>query len=498
MDPSDSKPNGLTLFSLKILDVLSCLLGAAFFAVCLNLHKTSIPPVLDIAKTFGLAVLGIFIVRFDLRQTKLNIPEVTANRILMSVAVLAMVGTQVIIRTIPNPDLGTNYLLLPPLMAMALLGSALLTPSIAVFSLTVVCIMLGMSGVLSADLLLTGWVGGVIGSHVVNPLRARSDLIRALTYLAAGMAVLAFIATLSSDFGPIRAIESAGWAALSAAVACSLFWIAVPFLEKAFGLVSDWSLLELCSPESPLLRELVLKAPGTYAHSVMVGNLAEHAARAIGANPTLVRTMAYYHDVGKTLRPGYFIENQQGENIHQGMPPRLSARIISAHVADGIELARTHKLPRILQDGIAQHHGDSLMAYFFHEARQQSPDESFAELEHLFRYPGPKPQTKEAAILMLADTVEAISRVMSGESSEKLETVVGQAIEEKRADGQFNESPLTLHDLQVIRLSFIKTLGALRHERIAYPESESNFEESESTHLDLKSLREENPNETTL
>jgi putative nucleotidyltransferase with HDIG domain len=263
-------------------------------------------------------------------------------------------------------------------------------------------------------------------------------------------------------------------------------------LERLFGLVSDWSLLELCSPEHPLLRELTLKAPGTYAHSVMVGNLAENAAREVGANAVLCRALAYFHDVGKLVRPSYFIENQRGFNPHDQIPPQLSARILIEHVKDGVELARKHRLPRVIQDGISQHHGTSLIAYFWNRAHEA---ESTAPItEDSFRYDGPKPQSKELAILHLSDSIEALSRSLNSSSTEEIEIAVRRVIEERRADGQLDECDLTFADLRKIEQSFLRSLGALRHERIAYPEEMTHATEKPS-HYDLEQLRAAYPDE---
>jgi putative nucleotidyltransferase with HDIG domain len=258
---------------------------------------------------------------------------------------------------------------------------------------------------------------------------------------------------------------------LAAVVALSIFWFGVAVFEKAFGIVSDWTLLELCSPESPLMHELNLKAPGTYAHSVGVGNLAETAAREIGANAVLCRAMAYYHDIGKLARPGYFVENQIGENVHDDMPPSLSAKVIAAHVKDGVEMAQNAKLPRAIVDGIRQHHGTTLITYFYHRALEEGATDDKA-LEESYRYDGPKPQSREAAIIHMADMVEAASRTVR--YKDQIPATVNSLMEATRADGQLDECDLTFRDFRTVAESFIRTLAAVRHERIAYPGQEGS------------------------
>jgi putative nucleotidyltransferase with HDIG domain len=373
-----------------------------------------------------------------------------------------------------------------PIVAMTMLTSALAGPSVAVFSQTVVAFLMCLSRATPVDMMGASWLAGAVAAHAVNPLKRRSDLMRAATVQALSMALLAAcISAISTDH--VRPVlESAGWAALAGIGATSIFWLIVAAEERLFGIVSDWTLLELCSPDQPLIRELCLRAPGTYAHSVMVAHLAESAAREIGANPVLCRAMAYFHDVGKIERPSFFAENQIGENPHDGLSPNLSANIIAAHVRDGLELAKQHGLPQVIRDGIVQHHGTSLIAYFYDRAKTQNGDEPV--LEQFFRYEGPKPQTKEIAVLMLADAVEAVSRTIPRRDTELLEATVWRLVDEKRADGQLDECDLTLRELQVVQRSFIHALGALRHDRIAYPGQEQHDPSIETAHLRVQRI----------
>ncbi len=247
----------------------------------------------------------------------------------------------------------------------------------------------------------------------------------------------------------------------------------LPFVERAFGIVTGISLLELGDITHPLLQELVRRAPGTHNHSVTVGTIAEAAAERIGANALLVRIGAYFHDIGKMLKPHYFVENQfSSENRHANLAPAMSTLIIIGHVKDGVDLARQHNLPEPIIDLIEQHHGTTLVEYFFREATRRgesNPDAPVVQ-ESSFRYPGPKPQTKEAGILMLTDAVESASRTLSDPTPSRIEGLVEALVEKRLHDGQFDECGLTLREIAEIRESLIKSLIGIYHGRVKYPE----------------------------
>ena len=239
--------------------------------------------------------------------------------------------------------------------------------------------------------------------------------------------------------------------------------------------------MELADGSHPLLQELVRRAPGTYTHSMTVATLAEPAAEAIGANPLLTRVGSYFHDIGKMLKPHYFIENQTGENRHDALEPALSTLIIIGHVKDGVALAEQYRLPRPIIDFIQQHHGTTLVEYFYREALRQQKGLGNAPthcegqphpLEPTFRYPGPKPQTRENGIVMLADAVESSSRALSNPTPGSLRKLVRDMLMKRLLDGQFEESGLTLTELHIVEESLCKGLIALYHSRIKYPEAE--------------------------
>lgn len=250
----------------------------------------------------------------------------------------------------------------------------------------------------------------------------------------------------------------------------------LPFIEHAFGVLTDISLLELGDVAHPLLQELVRRAPSTYNHSITVGSIAEAAAEAIGARGLLVRVGAYFHDIGKMLKPGYFIENQPPEeNRHGSLLPAMSTLVIIAHIKDGADLARQHGLPDPIVDLVQQHHGTTLVEYFYGRATEQSLlDPNGREVdEGAFRYPGPRPQTKEAAVLMLADAAESACRSLVEPGPARIESLVREIAERKLDDGQFDESNLTLRELRMIEDSIIKSLIANYHGRVKYPEQKT-------------------------
>ncbi|MGH7201203.1 MAG: HD family phosphohydrolase, partial [Planctomycetaceae bacterium] len=247
----------------------------------------------------------------------------------------------------------------------------------------------------------------------------------------------------------------------------------LPFIESGFGVVTDISLLEMSDVSHPLLQELVRRAPGTYNHSMTVATIAETAADKIGANGLLVRVGAYYHDVGKMLKPQYFIENvsEGTESGHAHLNPAMSTLVIIGHVKDGVDLARQHNLPQPLIDFIEQHHGTTLVEYFYREAARlavEQPDHKTDAEESNFRYPGPKPQTREAGVLMLADCVESASRTLSEPTPKRLENLVKSLAMKRLLDGQFDESSLTLSEIRIVEESLIKSLIGIYHGRIKY------------------------------
>ncbi|WKB36910.1 HDIG domain-containing protein [Terrilactibacillus sp. S3-3] len=270
---------------------------------------------------------------------------------------------------------------------------------------------------------------------------------------------------------PLHVVDTGmtlGFALLSGFLSTVLTIGLIPVFEASFGILSPMKLIELSNPNHPLLRKILLEAPGTYHHSVMVANLAERACGVIGANGLLARVAAYYHDVGKTKRPRFFAENQfDGVNPHDKISPQLSRTVIISHPYDGADILREYRMPKEIIDIAEQHHGTTLVKYFYVKAQEQS-EKPIPESE--FRYPGPKAQTKEAAVVELADSIEAAVRAMKKPTPTKIENLVQNIFNARLEDGQFDECDLTLNELRLVKESIGETLNGVFHSRIEYPD----------------------------
>ncbi len=309
-------------------------------------------------------------------------------------------------------------------------------------------------------------IGGLTGSLGVATLGQRSDISRTALSISAVNACLIIGLGMIQSQTPDVIIFGVIFGVFNGLIS-SIFTMGVlPYLENIFGITTSIKLLELANPSQPLLKKLMTEAPGTYHHCIMVGNLGEAAAEAIGANGLEVRLGAYYHDIGKLKRPYFFAENQfSGNNPHNNMTPQLSTLIITSHVKDGIEMAKEAKLPPIIIQMIAQHHGDSLVSFFYSKAKETDPQAK----ERDYRYEQPKPQTKEAAILMMADTVEAAVRSKKNATPGQIEGFIRTLIKGKLNDGQFDECELTFRDLELIAEAFARVINGIYHKRIEYP-----------------------------
>jgi putative nucleotidyltransferase with HDIG domain len=316
------------------------------------------------------------------------------------------------------------------------------------------------------------WIGCLCACFLLGDIRTRSKLVE----IGGAMAIAMMIATLAAGFmgfDPARfVIENALYAGLAGLAAGFIVLGVLPFIEKAFRITTSMTLLELADPSQPLLRRLQIEAAGTYNHSLQVAVLAEAAAEAIGANSLLCRVGGYYHDVGKIHKAEYFAENQAGgENRHLNLTPSVSLLIIIGHVKDGAELAREYNLPTSLLPFIQQHHGTTLVEFFYHQARkreQEQPDAP-AVSEMQYRYPGPKPRSKEVAIVMLADAAESACRAMPEPTANRVEGLIHDLTMRRLLDGQFDECDLTMREIEIIERSIMKSLMAIYHGRIQYP-----------------------------
>jgi len=320
---------------------------------------------------------------------------------------------------------------------------------------------------------LISLVAGAFSVYTVRDISHRTQIFRSIIFIFLGYTV----SILALSIEQFESLSSMGiamtFAIANAVLSPVLTYALLLFFEKAFNVTTDLTLVALSDLNHPLLQELSEKAPGTFHHSIMIGNLAEAGAEAIGANTILAKVGGYYHDIGKMLKPEYFVENQVGiRNRHNRLRPRMSALIIAAHVREGIELGRERKLPQQIIDFIPQHHGTNRISFFYDKAIRQStkrpPKESINEED--FRYPGPKPQSKETGIVMLADSVEASTRALAEMTPHTLERSIDNMIKHRFMEGQLDECELTLRDLSNIREAFLQILIGIHHQRISYPE----------------------------
>ncbi|GAB6138334.1 HD family phosphohydrolase [Halanaerobaculum tunisiense] len=360
-----------------------------------------------------------------------------------------------------------------PVAAASILVTVLIDGDLAiVFTVGLSFLVAVVSDKSMADMIVAT-IGGLSGIYSVNKLSQRSDLVRAgfIVGGASSATIFAFLLTRPS-LEVVNFLKIVPLGIINGIIVAVITNGLLPYVENIFGITSPVKLLELSNPNHPVLKKLLVEAPGTYHHSIIVGNLVEAAADKVEADSLLARVGAYYHDIGKIKRSYFFTENQIGdENPHDKLSPNLSTLIITSHVKDGVEMAQKYKLPQVVIDIIKQHHGTSIVYYFYQEAAYDDEYENLDESE--FRYPGPKPQTKETALIMLADTVEAAvrSNVAVQSNPDKLEKFVNDLIKSKLNSGQLDESDLTLQDLDKITTAFVGILKGIFHNRIEYPDN---------------------------
>jgi hypothetical protein len=381
---------------------------------------------------------------------------------------LAVVGLIGIGLTALASALGLS-LYLTPVVFVAMLGTLLFDDHVgAALTGAFVFIVALMEG-LPLPLLFTIGVAGAAAVYGVAGLRDRKRFWRSLLYIGA-----AYVASIgATDLlhlvpGPAT-LERIGFGLLGAFASAGLAMISLPAFESIFQVTTNVTLLELSDLNRPLLKSLSLLAPGTYHHSIMVGNLAEAAAERIGANSLLARVGSYYHDIGKAAKSEYFVENQMGgENKHDRISPRLSSLVLIAHVREGLEMARRERLPAEILDAIREHHGTTLMAFFYEKAKQAASDAAVPEEE--FRYPGPRPRTKECGIIMLADVAEAATRALVDPTPGRIRQRILEVTNAKFMEGQLDDCDLTFRELRSIQESFVPILTSALHSRIRYPD----------------------------
>lgn len=360
-------------------------------------------------------------------------------------------------------------LFLIPIACSPILMSVFLDSKVSIIinllNLLLVSVIVGFN----PQIILIGIISIIIVAALLKKVNQRNDILYTTMYLSISVAVVVLSSGILLSNNINKILIDMTLSVLGALTSGILAIGLLPFLEYTFSLVTNMKLLELSNPNSPLLKRLLMEAPGTYHHSIMVANLAEVAAEEIGANTMLTRVGAYYHDAGKIKRPFFFGENQLGGvNPHNKISPSLSASIIISHVKDGLELAKEYDIPSAVSDMMIQHHGTTLVKYFYYTLKNSS-DNPESVKEEDFTYPGPKPQSREAAIIMMADSVEAAVRSIQEPTVEKIENMVNNIIKDKLDSGQLSECELTFRDLETIKSCFLKVLKGIYHSRIEYP-----------------------------
>ena len=395
------------------------------------------------------------------------------TRYMMLAAVLSIMLASI---AVVMPTGFSPYVL--PIPAYVLLLAIFTNPRVAFVAMTVLLTVLTVGVQYPAQYIVTFTLLNLVAAVTISQIRysRRFDLIKAGFIISgAGLLIVLAIYVLEKcliDVNNVLILKNSAFILLNGIVSSMIALGTLPLFESSFKIITPYGLAELADHNQPLLKRLQFEAPGTYHHSLMVSNLCEAAAEAIGANPILARVGAFYHDIVKIKRPLFFVENQSYfgiENPHKKLNPRLSKMVITAHPKDGVELAKEYGLPAVINNFILQHHGEGLASYFYNQAVQEEGIENVKEEQ--FRYTGPKPNMKETAILMIADAVESAVRSLKNPTSEEIEQIINKIIVERLNDGQLADSPLTLHDIKVIAATFSRILRGMQHNRIKYQEN---------------------------
>lgn len=384
--------------------------------------------------------------------------------------IMLIIFLQVSLGMLMVGQIGWSAYVIPTTIGSMLFG-ILFDAGIGYIGTAVTALLLG--GILGFDYAFTlmAFFVGVIAIYSVAEIRNRNQIFKAILYIGSGYAiVLTAIGSLRYEAFDDTARLFIYFVLPNAILSPFITYMALGLFERLFDITTDVTLLELSDMNNPLLKRLASEAPGTFHHSIIVGNLAESAAKAIGANSLLARVGSYYHDIGKMTKAEYFIENQKGgTNRHETLTPSMSALVLSAHVKNGLEMAEKHGLPKRVSDFIPEHHGTNLMSYFWSKAKEQD-DGELSESD--FRYPGPKPQSRETAIVMMADTIEAATRTLKNPSPGRMRKMVEELVQKRYLEGELDDCNLTMRDLKGIIEGFMSVLTGIYHDRIEYPEEE--------------------------
>ncbi len=410
-----------------------------------------------------LGVLAAYIVFFK--------PDIFRNYSMLSLVSLILVIALGLSAVVIRFETVSVYLI--PVSVASILACMLLEAELGVVITVTLSMLVAVFTGLRVPAMIVALFGGLAGVYSVRVITRRSEFYRAVLSISLANVLCIFGVELFGMTPIVQILKDSGFGVINAFGSTFIAIGLLPLCEHAFGLSTDIRLLELSDLNRPLLRELALEAPGTFHHSIIVANLAQAAAEAVEANPLLARVAAYYHDIGKLSKPDYFIENQIGKkNPHDELAPRISSMVLASHIKDGVELARKEGLPKAIVDVLREHHGTALMFQFYEKCLALHPNEGISDSQ--FRYPGPRPKSREAAIVMLADSIEAKVRSLESPTPTRLKSVVKEIIDERLKEGQLDESDLTLRDLHKIAERFLPVLIGVFHPRLGYPSAERN------------------------
>jgi len=422
----------------------------------------------------GNAILLALVFAFFFLYLRRYRPEVLNNNkalLLVGILMLLTLGTGRVLIILPIPDI---WLYLVPVAAGSILLSILIDDRISLVYAFFISVLYASQGGYRMNLFLMALIGSMAGIYHMSTIRKRSDIFwPGIAVLVANIvSISALHLVAGSEIGEEFLWEIGAGIINGLITAIGIVPGSLTPLESILGIATNIRLLEMSDLNQPLLKRLAMQAPGTYHHSLMVGNMAEAAAENVEANSLLARVGSYYHDVGKMNKPLYFSENQRGgKNKHDELTPTMSALVLTSHVKEGVELAREHRLNQPIIAFIQQHHGTSLMPFFYQKAMEQNPSREVDEDK--FRYPGPRPQSRETAICMLADSVEAASRTLTNPTHGRIKGMVEKIINNKFIDSQLDECDLTLRDLHKIADGFVRVLAGYLHSRVEYPEEQT-------------------------
>lgn len=372
-------------------------------------------------------------------------------------------------------DYPIEYLIFVPVSAMLL--TIIFDSRLSFYFIIIICFLVSLIRGGDYEIIIPNFAASVLVIYSVRDIKKRSQIFLSMVFILAGYLISIIAMGLERNDSITVVRHYIYMAALNSLLSPILAYGLLIFYERVFRIATDLLYLELSDFNHPLLRELSTKAPGTFHHSIVMGNLSEQAAKEISANQILARVGCYYHDIGKVVSPEYFVENQiDSRSKHEQLNPTLSAKMIIAHVRNGIKLAEKFRIPREIIDFIPMHHGTNLVSYFYEKARSDDGTEDVIH-DYIYRYPGPKPQSRETGIVMLADAVEAVTRTIEEPTPAKLETQIDEIIKARFLDGELDECDLTLKDLIKIKQSFLLTLVGIHHHRIKYPEGDEETDE---------------------